>query len=107
MSLSVLDIFKIGLGPSSSHTMGPMNAADLRAYCTRDWRLIERSKSDYWLEQKASATPSALFALASDLLQYARSARPDWPNAAEREADLISHIRLAEMLQRASQIRAR
>jgi L-serine dehydratase len=27
MSLSVLDIFKIGIGPSSSHTMGPMNAA--------------------------------------------------------------------------------
>ena len=27
MALSVLDIFKIGLGPSSSHTMGPMNAA--------------------------------------------------------------------------------
>ncbi|MFO0336022.1 MAG: L-serine ammonia-lyase [Pseudomonadota bacterium] len=26
MSLSVLDIFKIGIGPSSSHTMGPMNA---------------------------------------------------------------------------------
>jgi len=27
MGLSVLDIFKIGIGPSSSHTMGPMNAA--------------------------------------------------------------------------------
>ena len=27
MDLSVLDIFKIGVGPSSSHTMGPMNAA--------------------------------------------------------------------------------
>jgi L-serine dehydratase len=27
MSLSVLDIFMIGIGPSSSHTMGPMNAA--------------------------------------------------------------------------------
>ncbi|NJD30778.1 MAG: L-serine ammonia-lyase [Gammaproteobacteria bacterium] len=27
MSLSVLDIFKVGVGPSSSHTMGPMNAA--------------------------------------------------------------------------------
>ncbi len=26
MKLSVLDIFKIGVGPSSSHTMGPMNA---------------------------------------------------------------------------------
>jgi L-serine dehydratase len=27
VSLSVLDIFKRGVGPSSSHTMGPMNAA--------------------------------------------------------------------------------
>jgi L-serine dehydratase len=27
VNLSVLDIFKIGIGPSSSHTMGPMNAA--------------------------------------------------------------------------------
>ncbi len=27
MSLSVFDVFKIGIGPSSSHTMGPMRAA--------------------------------------------------------------------------------
>ena len=27
VNLSVFDIFKIGIGPSSSHTMGPMNAA--------------------------------------------------------------------------------
>ncbi|MGD9292172.1 MAG: serine dehydratase beta chain, partial [Gammaproteobacteria bacterium] len=27
MSISVFDIFKIGIGPSSSHTMGPMRAA--------------------------------------------------------------------------------
>ncbi|MER8874293.1 hypothetical protein NKI04_31200 [Mesorhizobium sp. M0814] len=27
MFLSVFDIFKIGVGPSSSHTMGPMVAA--------------------------------------------------------------------------------
>ncbi len=27
MFLSVFDLFKIGIGPSSSHTMGPMNAA--------------------------------------------------------------------------------
>ena len=29
MFLSVFDIFKIGVGPSSSHTMGPMTAANL------------------------------------------------------------------------------
>src|SRR3546814_20806015 len=27
MTLSVFDIFKIGIGPSSSHTVGPMRAA--------------------------------------------------------------------------------
>jgi L-serine dehydratase len=27
MSLSVFDVFKVGIGPSSSHTMGPMRAA--------------------------------------------------------------------------------
>jgi L-serine dehydratase len=27
VSISVFDIFKVGIGPSSSHTMGPMNAA--------------------------------------------------------------------------------
>ena len=27
MFLSVFDIFKIGIGPSSSHTMGPMTGA--------------------------------------------------------------------------------
>ena len=26
MSLSVFDLFKIGIGPSSSHTVGPMRA---------------------------------------------------------------------------------
>ncbi|MGE3667934.1 MAG: serine dehydratase beta chain, partial [Steroidobacteraceae bacterium] len=29
MNLSVFDVFKVGIGPSSSHTMGPMLAARL------------------------------------------------------------------------------
>jgi L-serine dehydratase len=41
MFLSVFDVFKIGIGPSSSHTMGPMTAASrflalLRAHPRRD-----------------------------------------------------------------------
>ncbi len=31
MSVSVLDLFKIGIGPSSSHTVGPMRAASMFA----------------------------------------------------------------------------
>ena len=69
--------------------------------------LIERVKSDCWLEWKASGTPSAAFELAADLLQYARALRPDWPNTAEREADLAAHIHVAGLLQRASQLQPR
>jgi L-serine dehydratase len=37
MSLSVFDIFKVGIGPSSSHTMGPMRAArEFAASLARD-----------------------------------------------------------------------
>lgn len=36
MNLSVFDLFKIGIGPSSSHTVGPMKAARLFALRLRD-----------------------------------------------------------------------
>ena len=29
MTISAFDLFKIGIGPSSSHTVGPMRAADM------------------------------------------------------------------------------
>ncbi len=29
MAISAFDLFKIGIGPSSSHTVGPMRAASL------------------------------------------------------------------------------
>ena len=43
MSLSVFDIFKIGIGPSSSHTMGPMNAARSFALLLAARDLLERT----------------------------------------------------------------
>jgi L-serine dehydratase len=39
MFLSVFDLYKIGIGPSSSHTMGPMSAAA---------RFLDELKSDAW-----------------------------------------------------------
>jgi L-serine dehydratase len=46
MFISVLDLFKIGIGPSSSHTMGPMVAA----------KLFRKSVESY-LHQKKNSTP--------------------------------------------------
>jgi L-serine dehydratase len=43
MSLSVFDIFKIGIGPSSSHTMGPMNAARTFVELLAERGLLERT----------------------------------------------------------------
>ena len=36
MFLSVFDLYKIGIGPSSSHTMGPMTAANMFLFEVRD-----------------------------------------------------------------------
>jgi L-serine dehydratase len=42
MALSVFDLFKIGIGPSSSHTVGPMRAARQFALRLRARGLLER-----------------------------------------------------------------
>jgi L-serine dehydratase len=45
MAISVFDLFTIGIGPSSSHSIGPMRAAR---------RFVERLRSDGLLEQTAT-----------------------------------------------------
>ncbi|OHC19767.1 MAG: L-serine ammonia-lyase [Pseudomonadales bacterium RIFCSPHIGHO2_02_FULL_60_43] len=43
MAISVFDLFKIGIGPSSSHTVGPMRAAALFSGAVTERRLLERT----------------------------------------------------------------
>ncbi len=43
MAISVFDLFKIGIGPSSSHTVGPMRAAALFSGALGERRLLERT----------------------------------------------------------------
>ena len=43
MSVSVFDLFKIGIGPSSSHTVGPMKAANSFACGLQENGLLERT----------------------------------------------------------------
>lgn len=45
MTLSVFDIFKVGIGPSSSHTVGPMRAARNFVRNLRDRKLLDRTAS--------------------------------------------------------------
>lgn len=43
MAISVFDLFKIGIGPSSSHTVGPMRAAALFVGALRERQMLERT----------------------------------------------------------------
>ena len=40
MSISTFDLFKVGIGPSSSHTVGPMHAARLFALSLEHEQLL-------------------------------------------------------------------
>lgn len=42
MSVGVFDLFSVGIGPSSSHTVGPMRAAAAFAQELSDQHLLER-----------------------------------------------------------------
>ena len=44
MGLSILDLFKIGVGPSSSHTVGPMVAANRFVAALRQQRQLEHTQ---------------------------------------------------------------
>jgi len=43
MELSIFDIFKIGIGPSSSHTMGPMRAANFLLAKLKKHKIFEQT----------------------------------------------------------------
>ncbi|MCE1163248.1 MAG: L-serine ammonia-lyase, partial [Thiomonas sp.] len=43
MAVSVFDLFKVGIGPSSSHTVGPMRAAHLFVEHLRHAGLLDRA----------------------------------------------------------------
>ena len=45
MTISVFDLFKIGIGPSSSHTVGPMKAARMFVAGLRADGLLGRTAS--------------------------------------------------------------
>ncbi|MBO5460567.1 MAG: L-serine ammonia-lyase, partial [Ruminococcus sp.] len=42
MAVSVFDLFKVGIGPSSSHTVGPMRAGVAFVNAVRERKLFER-----------------------------------------------------------------
>lgn len=72
--------------------------ADILLFAGRDWAAIEEEKARFWVERKRAMTPAAALAAADALRQFARRAKPDWPDDEERAADLEVHVRVGEAL---------
>jgi urease accessory protein UreF len=79
-----------------------MQEADIRAFARRDWAELDRWKSRFWAERKRTMTAGDALALGDALRRHAQRLRPDWPDAAERTADLTLHARVAEALRAVS-----
>jgi len=76
-----------------------MKSTEIRDYVERDWGLVREHKDRYWSERKRSLTPAAALGIGDGLREHARNLRPEWPDEAEREADLRVHARVSGSLQ--------
>lgn len=84
-----------------------MEKADLVAFADRErWEAIEEASSAHWLARKRELGPLGGIRDAAALWEAVRAVRPDWPSAADRDADLETHQRVSEGLRSVSATRA-
>jgi hypothetical protein len=79
-----------------------MNPADLRAYANRPWTELERMKLQHGALRLSQKGGAANLKLGYALLLHAQHVQPGYPSAADRNADLENHVRVKELLIRAS-----
>ena len=80
-------------------------ARGIREFVSRDWVAAREAKDDYWGERIARLGPIEAFRIAEELRRQALLQHPRWPYPDDRRQDLDAHVRLAELLQRASPAR--
>jgi hypothetical protein len=82
-------------------------ARGIREFVSREWERARKAKDDYWGERIARLGPIEAFRIAEELRRQALSQHPGWPHPDERRQDFEAHVRLAELLHRASPARCR
>ncbi len=65
-----------------------------------DHDAAERVRTAYWVERLRRLGPAESFRVAEELRRHVRALRPDWPDRAERDADLAAHAAVHEALSR-------
>jgi hypothetical protein len=77
----------------------------IREFVARDWKAARENKDAYWGERIARLGPLEGFRVAEELRRQVLLRDPAWPDAALRQADLVSHARLADLFRRAGSAR--
>ncbi len=77
----------------------------IREFVSRDWGAAREAKDAYWSERVARLGPLEGLRVAEELRRQALLQVPGWPRRAERQQDLLAHVRLADLLRRAGRAR--
>ena len=91
MAISVFDLFKIGIGPSSSHTVGPMRAARSSRAAARTTALLDAGRARAASSCTARSAPPARATAAT---------RPSCWGCAGDEPDSVDVDAIRELVQR-------
>jgi hypothetical protein len=79
----------------------------IREFVARDWQAARAGKDAYWAERIARLGPGEGFRIAEELRRQMLQSEPNWPDAAARRADILSHARVAALMNRACPPRRR
>jgi hypothetical protein len=74
----------------------------IREFVERDWDAVRDAKDRYWSDRIRRLGAQEAFRIAEELRRQALACDPSWPHPEERANDLEAHVRLAEVLRRAS-----
>ena len=83
----------------------PVRPEDVARFARRDWEAVNACKTEQWLEERRRRGVSWCFRVADDLRRQVACQQPAWPTAAERQADLDTHVRVGEALRRVHRTR--
>ncbi len=83
----------------------PVITRAIREFVSRDWEAARENKDRYWGQRIARLGPLEGLRIADELRRQALQRNPGWPDAAVLHADLMAHVRLAELFRRAGPTR--
>lgn len=84
-----------------------MITRDIRRYMSRDWQGARDAKDAYWANRIGQLGAIEGLRIADELRRQAIRQNPGWPSAEARRHDLAAHVRLSELLRRATYSRSR